>query len=264
MTPTNDPPRTPAGRVALVTGAAQGIGAAIAERLARDSYHVILTDIDDTTVADTAAALTTDQLSAEARHLDVTEPSDAHRVVADVIHDYGTLDVLVNNAGVAVFADPVTLTAEQWRDCLSVDLDGVWHCTQAALAPMLAQQRGAVVNLASVHSFQIIKGCYPYPVAKHAVIGLTRALAVEYADRGIRVNAVCPGYVDTPLTRSYYQQFPDPDAEAGRIATLHPRQRIATPADIAAAVAFLASDDADYITGVSLPVDGGRSLVYHD
>jgi NAD(P)-dependent dehydrogenase (short-subunit alcohol dehydrogenase family) len=252
------------GTIALVTGAARGIGLATSERLARDGYRVILTDVDVAELDKAVAALQAAGHTVQGRAFDVTDGAQVRAVVDEISALYGGVDVLVNNAGVAVFDDPLMLTDDEWQRCMSVDLEGVWKCTQAVLGSMLDRGGGSIVNIASVHSFQIIRGCFPYPVAKHAVIGLTRALAVEYADRAIRVNAVCPGYVDTPLTREYYQGFPDPAGQSKLIADIHPMRRIASTEDIAAAVAFLAGCESSYITGVSLPVDGGRSVVYHD
>lgn len=177
---------------------------------------------------------------------------------------FGPPDVLVNNAGIAVFGDPLELSDDDWRRCLGVDLDGVWFATRAVLPAMLEQGHGSIVNLASVHSFQIIPHCFPYPVAKHGVIGLTRALAVEYAQAGIRVNAVCPSYVDTKIAEEYYATFADPAAEKRRVEGLHPLKRTARPEEVAAAIAFLAADECGFLTGVSLMVDGGRSVLFHD
>jgi NAD(P)-dependent dehydrogenase (short-subunit alcohol dehydrogenase family) len=185
-------------------------------------------------------------------------------MVEATIAAFGPPDVLVNNAGIAVFGDPLRIDDDDWRRCLSVDLDGVWFATRAVLPSMLANGGGSVVNLASVHSFQIIPHCFPYPVAKHGVIGMTRALAVEYAAAGIRINAVCPSYVETKIAAEYYATFPDPAAEKRRVEDLHPVKRTCRPEEVAAAIAFLAADECGFMTGVSLMVDGGRSVLFHD
>ena len=124
---------------------------------------------------------------------------------------FGTPDILVNNAGINVFRDPLAMSDQDWDRCMSVDLEGVWRCTRAFLPGMIEAGRGSIVNIASAHAFQIIPGCFPYPVAKHAVVGLTRALAIEYAARGIRVNAIAPGYIETPIATEYWNTFPDPE-----------------------------------------------------
>ncbi len=176
----------------------------------------------------------------------------------------GAVDVLVNNAGINVFHDPLATTEAEWRRCLSVDLDGVWHCCRAVLPGMLAAGRGAIVNIASTHSFRIIPGCFPYPVAKHAVVGLTRALAIEYAARGIRVNAIAPGYIDTPIAQEYWATFADPAAERQRAEALHPPRRIGRPEEVAMTAVFLASDEAPFINAETIVIDGGRSVLYHE
>ena len=195
---------------------------------------------------------------------DVAAPDTLERMVERTCKAFGPPDVLVNNAGIAVFDDPLTLSDEDWRRCFGVDLDGVWYATRAVLPAMLEQGHGSVVNVASVHSFGIIPHCFPYPVAKHGVIGLTRALAVEYGKAGIRINAVCPSYVDTQISVDYYATFPDPAAERRRVDALHPVGRIAQPEEVAAAIAFLAADECGFMTGVSLMVDGGLSVLMHD
>src|ERR1700722_12716277 len=135
-------------------------------------------------------------------------------------------DILVNNAGINVFTDPLKTTDQDWRRCMSVDLEGVWRCSRAFLPGMIESGRGSIVNIASTHAFEIIPGCFPYPVAKHAVVGLTRALAIEYAARGVRVNAIAPGYIETPIATEYWNTFPDPEAERQRAYALHPKGNI--------------------------------------
>jgi NAD(P)-dependent dehydrogenase (short-subunit alcohol dehydrogenase family) len=251
-------------RVAIVTGAGQGIGAATARRLATEGAHVVIAELNPATGEATAAALRAAGYEAIAVQTDVADQNSVERMVAATVEQFGLPDVLVNNAGIAVFNNPLALSEAEWRRCFAVDLDGVWYCCRAVLPHMLTLGRGSIVNIASVHSFQIIPHCFPYPVAKHGVIGLTRALAIEYADRGIRCNAVCPGYIETQINIDYWNTFPDPQAERQRAANLHPLKRIGQPEEVAAAVAFLASDEASFITGASLMVDGGRSIVYHD
>ena len=141
--------------------------------------------------------------------------------------------MLVNNAGINLFRDPLKLTDEEWRRCFAIDLDSMWYCSQAVLPHMLALGHGSIVNMASIHAFQIIAGCFPYPVAKHGVIGLTRALAIEYAAQNIRVNAICPGYVETQITIDYWNTFDDPDAQRLYAYNIHPPKRIGTADEVA-------------------------------
>jgi len=251
------------GTVAIVTGGGQGIGEAVARRLAAESAAVAILDINPTTAEEVADSLRSSGGRAMAVQADVANEHAVGQAIQAVAESLGRPSVLVNNAGIAVFEDPMNLSPEDWRRCFAVDLDGVWNCTRAAL-PHLLSGGGSVVNVASVHSFQIIPHCFPYPVAKHAVIGLTRALAVEYASRGVRFNAVCPSYVATQIVLSHVEASVDPTAERRRIEELHPTKRMTDPTEVAAAIAFLASDECPFITGVSLMIDGGRSIQYHE
>jgi NAD(P)-dependent dehydrogenase (short-subunit alcohol dehydrogenase family) len=253
-----------AGEVALITGAARGIGAATASMLAQQGAKVLCVDRKvaegEVSVELIVAA------GGVARFIqgDVGDEAGVQAVFAESKSHFGPISILVNNAGIAVFNSPVDLSISDWRKCMAVDLEAVWLCTRAVLPGMLEMRRGAVVNIASVHSFQVLKGSFPYGVAKHGVIGLTRAIAIEYADRGIRCNSVSPGYIDTPITKEAMADHPDFDTFIAEIAALHPPGRIGRPEDVAAAVLFLASGEASFVNGANLMVDGGRSLVYHD
>jgi NAD(P)-dependent dehydrogenase (short-subunit alcohol dehydrogenase family) len=253
-----------AGQVAIVTGGGRGIGEATARRLVAEGAAVVIAELDPAAGEAVAQSIADGGGRASVVEVDVAKPETMERAVQHTEATFGPPDVLVNNAGIAVFDDPVNLSDDDWRRCFAVDLDGVWYGTKAVLPGMLDRGHGAVVNVASVHSFQIIPHCFPYPVAKHGVIGLTRALAVEYASRGLRVNAVCPSYTGTQILEDYLDTFPDPEAERERVGRLHPMERIARPDEIAAAIAFLASDECGFMTGVSLMVDGGRSVLYHE
>ncbi|MHA7234948.1 SDR family oxidoreductase, partial [Burkholderia pseudomallei] len=177
---------------------------------------------------------------------------------------FGPLDVLVNNAGVNVFGDPLALTDEDWRRCFAIDLDGVWNGCRAALPGMVERGRGSIVNIASTHAFKIIPGCFPYPVAKHGVLGLTRALGIEYAPRNVRVNAIAPGYIETQLTHDWWNAQPDPQAARRETLALQPMKRIGRPDEVAMTAVFLASDEAPFINASCITIDGGRSVLYHD
>lgn len=251
-------------RTAIVTGAGRGIGAAIAKRFAEEAARVVIAEVDADTGERTAASLCDAGHQAIAVQTDVANRSSVEAMVKAVAKFLGPPDILVNNAGINVFSDPLVLTQDEWRRCFAVDLEGAWYCCQLVLPYMLQLGRGSIVNIASVHSFQIIPHCFPYPVAKHGLIGLTRAIAVEYADRNVRCNAICPGYIETQINIEYWHSFPDPAAERRRVETLHPMKRIGKPDEVAWAAVFLASDEASFITGACLMVDGGRSIVYHD
>jgi len=190
--------------------------------------------------------------------------SSSAAAVAAVLARHGRIDVLVNNAGINVFHEPLETTDDEWRRCMSVDLEGAWHCAKAVLPAMRAQRSGAIVNIASAHAFAIIPDCFPYPVAKHGLLGLTRALGIQYAAEGIRVNAIAPGYIETPIALAYWATFPDPEAERRRACELHPPKRIGRPEEVAMTALFLASDEAPFINAAAIVIDGGRSVLYHD
>jgi NAD(P)-dependent dehydrogenase (short-subunit alcohol dehydrogenase family) len=250
-----------AGQVAIVTGGGQGIGAAISTRYAEEGARVVIAQRTERAGEGHARAIRETGGEAVFVRTDITSPEDIERVVARTVETFGPPTTLVNNAGIAVFEDPLKLTPEQWQRCFSVDLDAVWWVTQAVLPHMLAVGRGCIVNIASVHSFGIIPGCFPYPVAKHGLIGLTRALAVEYGTHGIRVNAICPAYIDTPINRDLFNTFPDPEAERARAGGYHVVGRMGRPEEVAGPAVFLASDEASFITGESIMVDGGMSTI---
>jgi NAD(P)-dependent dehydrogenase (short-subunit alcohol dehydrogenase family) len=252
------------GKVAVVTGAGQGIGAAIARCFAAEGASVVAAEINPGTGAGIANELVDSGARALFIETDVADPSSVAAMCKTTRAAFGAPDVLVNNAGVNVFRDPLKATDEDWRRCMSIDLDGVWRCSRAVLPDMIEARRGSIVNIASTHSFEIIPGCFPYPVAKHAVLGLTRARAIEYAALGIRVNAIAPGYVETPIAVDYWNTFPDPEAEKRRAYALHPPKRIGRPEEVGWTAVFLASDEAPFINAATIVIDGGRSVLYHE
>jgi NAD(P)-dependent dehydrogenase (short-subunit alcohol dehydrogenase family) len=251
-------------KVAIITGAGQGIGAATARCFAAEGARVVVAEINSDTGEAMAAELTKTGAKAIFVPTDVCDPDSVARMAETTRSALGTPDVLVNNAGINIFRDPLATTDAEWRRCMEVDLDGVWTCSRAVLPAMLGAGHGAIVNIASCHSFKIIPGCFPYPVAKHAVLGLTRALAIEYASRGLRVNAIAPGYIETPIAINYWNTFPDPEAEKRRAYELHPPKRVGRPEEVAWTAVFLASDEAPFINAEMIVIDGGRSVLYHD
>ncbi|MEQ5840907.1 SDR family oxidoreductase [Paraburkholderia acidicola] len=253
------------GKVALITGAGRGIGAAIADVFAREGAAVVLAELDLETAQRTAREIETRHSArALAVQTDVTQSASVQHAVNEAERKFGPLDILVNNAGINVFCDPLTMTDEDWRRCFAVDLDGVWNGCRAVLPGMVERGAGSIVNIASTHAFKIIPGCFPYPVAKHGVLGLTRALGIEYAPRNVRVNAIAPGYVETQLTHDWWNAQPDPAAAQQATLALQPMKRIGRPEEVAMTAVFLASDEAPFINASCITVDGGRSALYHD
>ncbi|WP_042262647.1 SDR family oxidoreductase [Paraburkholderia heleia] len=255
-----------AGKVTLVTGAGRGIGAAIARAFAAEGAAVVLAELDGASAAATARDIASACEGARtlAVQTDVTQAASVRAAVAEAQRAFGPVDVLVNNAGINVFADPLTMTDEDWRRCFAVDLDGVWNGCRAVLPGMVERRAGSIINIASTHAFQIIPGCFPYPVAKHGVIGLTRALGIEYAPKNVRVNAIAPGYIETQLTHDWWNAQPDPEAARKATLELPPMKRIGRPEEVAMTAVFLASDEAPFINASCITIDGGRTALHHE
>lgn len=252
------------GRTAIITGAGQGIGEAITRRFVEEGARVVIAELNAATGEALAQDLRGRGYEAIAIQTNVADSNSVNQTVETTVRDFGTPDILINNAGVSIFSDPLSCTDERWAACFSVDLDGVWYCCRAVLPHMLSIGRGSIVNLASVHASQIIPNCFPYPVAKHGLLGLTRALAVDFAAKNIRVNAISPGYIATQNVLDYWKSFPNPEAEKQRAINLHPGRRIGEPDEIAWTTVFVASDEARFMTGANIVVDGGRSIMFHE
>jgi NAD(P)-dependent dehydrogenase (short-subunit alcohol dehydrogenase family) len=172
------------------------------------------------------------------------------------------VDVLVNNAGVNAYFDPIQMTEAQWESVFAVDLKGAWLCAKHVLPGMKACGRGSIVNIASIHASLTIAGMFPYAAAKSGVVGLTRSLALDYAASGIRVNAVSPGWTRTHLVEEWFALQPDRAAAEGSVMRAHPMRRMATPAEIANVVVFVASDEASAMTGAAVAVDCGLGIQF--
>jgi NAD(P)-dependent dehydrogenase (short-subunit alcohol dehydrogenase family) len=241
------------GRVALVTGAGGGIGAATARRFAREGATVVVNDVDMELARPVVTELQKEGARALSIAADVTARTDVEAMVDHVVGEFGRLDVLVNNAGVNRDAMSHKMTEEQWDQVLAVNLKGTFLCAQAVLAGMRERGWGRVINTSSVASLGNI-GQANYAASKAGVIGLTRTLALEYAKYGITVNCVAPGPVMTRMLAGV------PEAIREKIVAKVPVGRIARPEEIAAVHAFLASEDAAFITGQVLFVDGGMSV----
>jgi NAD(P)-dependent dehydrogenase (short-subunit alcohol dehydrogenase family) len=242
-------------KVAIVTGSARGLGAAIAALFAAEGAQVVGFDRQPVQTAMNGALNLT---------ADVTRPEQVTDAVETTLTRFGRIDVLVNNAGVNVFSDPLELTDADWDRCLNVDLKASWIVAKAVLPGMLARGSGNIVNIASVHGHRITPGSFPYPVAKHGLIGLTRALALEYAARGIRVNSISPGFILTPQAEEWLAAQPDPAQERQRQEALLPCKRLGTPEEVAYTALFLASDEARFINAADILIDGGRTQLYHE
>ena len=243
------------GKVAIITGAARGIGAAVATLFAEQGAHVVGLDLEASRRSAEGILNITG---------DVTRPEQVAAAVTSTLDRFAAIDILINNAGANVFAEPLQLSDSEWERCIELDLKAAWTVAKAVLPSMLSQGAGSIVNIASVHGHKIIPGCFPYPVAKHGLIGLTRALAIEYAARGIRVNSISPGLILTAQTEAWLAAQPDPEAARRRQAELIPCKRIGTPREVAYTALFLASDEARFINAADIAIDGGRMQLYHE
>jgi 3-oxoacyl-[acyl-carrier protein] reductase len=244
------------GKTALVTGASRGIGRAIAVALARGGAKVALNYAGNEAAAEEALRLVREAGSPEARlyRFDVADPAACNAAVESVLADLGGLDVLVNNAGIAVDQLVMRLKDDDWNRQLQVNLTGTFNLIRAVTRPMMKARRGAIVNLTSVVGEMGNAGQAAYSAAKAGQIGLTKSVARELASRNIRVNAVAPGYIDTDMTAGL------PEAAKTKMMELIPLGRLGSAEDVANAVAFLASDQASYVTGEVLRVNGGMYM----
>lgn len=250
------------GKVAVVTGAGSGLGAATARLLAREGARVALTDIRADEAEGEADAIRADGGDAVAFAHDVADEAAWERIIGEVLARFGRLDVLVNNAGIAHRGPPEEETLERWRALTSVNLDGVFLGTKHAIRAMKANRPtpgGSIVNLSSIAGLVDLPQNGSYCAAKGGVRLYTKSVALHCARErtGIRVNSIHPGYIRTPLVEAAARAAPDPEARMGELAALHPIGHLGEPDDIAYGVLYLASDEAKFVTGAELVIDGG-------
>ena len=241
------------GRVALVTGAASGIGEATAKRLASDGAAVLVTDVQDAAGTQVVKDIVESGGRASYRHLDVTSPPEWDAAVAAALEEFGRLDILVNNAGLGDLAAIEDTSLADWNRTIGIDQTGVFLGMKTAAAALAASGHGSVINISSIFGTSGGFGTSPaYHAAKGAVRTLTKNVALHWAGRGVRVNSVHPGFIDTPILD---QAKGTPIEQA--MLDMTPMGRLGKPAEIAAGVAYLASDDASFVTGLELYIDGG-------
>jgi len=254
------------GRVAIVTGGGSGIGRGICRQIAKEGGKVVVCDIDAESAAATVASITEDGGEATSLKTDVTKKSEVRKMVEESRTKYGRIDILVNNAGTDIKGAITELKEETWDMLMALNLKGVFLCTQAVMPVMIEQHYGRVVNIASMAGKTGEPFTSPYCASKFGVIGFTQSVALEVGKHNVTINAICPGPVDTELIRKSV-------AQSAKIKGMSPQDfmqeffigptplgRIAKPSDVAKAAVFLASDDAEFITGSTLNVSGGREM----
>ena len=259
---TTELPRRLHGRTALVTGAASGLGRATALRFAAEGATALCADRDGDGAEATARAARAAGGQAAALALDVTDLAAVEAAVADAAAAHGAVDVLFHAAGIVGEGTALTTTPETWERVLAVNLTGTWHAARAVLPGMVARRRGSIVLLASTAAIAGVPGIAAYAAAKGGVTALTRQMAVDYAADGVRVNAICPGTIPTPLVEEAWASRgrlarDDAASVAEQVARQYPLRRLGRPDDVAALAAFLASDEAQWVTGTAIPLEGG-------
>jgi NAD(P)-dependent dehydrogenase (short-subunit alcohol dehydrogenase family) len=247
-------------KTALVTGAGSGIGEAIAHTLAGAGALVYVADRDEPNGQRVAGAINQDKGRAEFVALDVTDEAAIARLASRIASQHTALDILVNNAGIGHVGTVVTTGGGDLDRLYAVNVRGVFNTSKAFIDGMLARKSGVIVNVASIGGILGIRDRLAYVTTKTAVVGLTKAMAMDHASQGIRVNCVCPGRVETPFVTARLKEYPDPDAAYREMAGTQAIGRMGRPEEIAAAVLYLASDEAAFITGTPLLIDGGWSM----
>jgi NAD(P)-dependent dehydrogenase (short-subunit alcohol dehydrogenase family) len=245
-------------RISVVTGAGSGIGRAVAAGLCAEGARVVLADIDFAKAEEAAAHLRTQGSEAQAFQVDVADPTSVANLQAFVSKTLGPLNILVNNAAIQVNKQIEDTEPEEWNRQMAVNVGGVFLCSRAFL-PDLRKTRGVIINMSSVNGFFVEPSCAGYCATKGAILAFTKALAIDHGREGIRVHAICPGYINAGLAEGYFESQPDPARARVEAGGLHALGRIGQPEEVARAAAFLASDDASFMTGSALIVDGGFS-----
>lgn len=246
-----------AGKVAIVTGGAMGIGEATARKLAGVGASVAIFDIDGDAGKKTSAAIAKDGAICDFFRCNVSVSAEVSQAVDAAVSEFGGIDILVSSAGIQLYGDVITTTEEEWDRLMGINLKGSFNVAKFVVPHMLKRGGGAIVIVGSVQSMSAISNSVAYVVSKHGLLGLTRAMSLDYAKKGIRVNCVCPGAIDTPMLRWSAGLSNDPEKVIETCNRMHPVGRIGKPDEVADSIVYLASPMASFITGAALIVDGG-------
>jgi NAD(P)-dependent dehydrogenase (short-subunit alcohol dehydrogenase family) len=243
-------------RSIVITGSGSGIGRALALGFAKEGAYIVVADINLDAAKETAAQIEAAGGKAIACHTDVSKPDSVAALVDTTLKAYTKIDALVNNAAIQVNKTIADTSFEEWNSQMSVNVGGVFLCSKLFL-PYLRITRGNIVNMSSVNGYFVEPSCAGYCTTKAAIIGLTKAMAIDHGHEGIRVNCICPGYIDAGLAEGYFQSQPNPAQARVDAGKLHALWRIGKPEEVAQVAIFLASDDASFVTGSAYAVDGG-------
>ena len=240
----------------VITGAGSGIGRACAAEFAKEGAQVVIADINLNSAEETVALIKVSGGEAFAVETDVSNPASVQKLVDETVSRFSNVHALVNNAAIQVNKTVEDTSFEEWNQQLSINLGGVFLCSKYFL-PHLRTTKGNIVNMSSVNGFFVEPTCAGYCATKAAIIGLTKAMAIDHGNQGVRVNCICPGYIDAGLAEGYFQSQPDPAKARTEAGKLHALWRIGNPEEVGRVAVFLASDDASFVTGSSFVVDGG-------
>ncbi len=249
-------------KIAFITGAGRGIGRAVAQKMAEEGAAVVIAERDAKAGERAARELSQSGHRALFVNTDITDEQQVQAAISQAASHFGQLHILVNNAGVNFYFNATQMSSADWDQAMAVDLKGAWMCAKYAIPRMVEASGGVIINIASVHSSMTTYNMFPYAVAKAGLVGMTRSLALDWARQNIRVLAVSPGWVGTELVEKHFERELDPQLARQRVNQTIPIGRIGTPRDIANLVAFLASDEASYMTGTEIMIEGGITARY--